>query len=328
MDLVRMKTNTPDSKNNQKPDNRGDVPVTVEGRTRPNEDAWEAERFSLFVRAFRNRRDGLAWLFAGVVLAGIVGMGAVLLFILSAQPEASLTPTTTSVGVIVASTAQATATFTPLPTATPFPTLTPTVTSTPTSTPDVILLGVESLGELSTVEYSLKTVVEKEAEQPGLISVGGIEIWRPRVHFLLVATGRVKAGVDFRELVRYEIVQDRVTLYLPAPRITDFAIDTESLKLYYIHTSFGLDEKFVVEHYNKALVEAQESLKRAALDSDILTAAQTNAAALLQSLILGLGFSDVEVVFLPARGGEAEFPEEPLKLILTPAAFVTATPGG
>jgi hypothetical protein len=185
----------------------------------------------------------------------------------------------------------------------------------------VILLGVEALGELNTVEYNLKTVVEKEAQQKGPL------LLRPGLHFLLVAEGRVKAGIDFREMVRYDIVDDRVTVYLPAPRITEYSLDPNSLEMYYIHSGFGLDEKFAIEKYNEAVVEAQDNLRRAALESDILDAAKTNATALLQSLILGLGFTEVDVVFLP-RSNETEMLEGPFELILTPVPFITATPEG
>lgn len=269
-----------------------------------------------------SRREGPAWLFAGALMVGIAILGIVALVVLTSGEGEQPTPTPTLAIVYTTSTSRPTATRTPTPTTAP------TITPTPTPTPEVILLGVRALGELSTVEYNLKTVVEKDARQPGQVRIGGIEIWRPRVHFLLVAGGHVKAGVDFREMVRYEILDDKVTVYLPAPRITDYAVDARDLKLYYIHTSFGLDEKFVVEKYNEAVVEAQDNLRSAALESDILEAARTNAAALVQSLILGLGFSEVEVRFAPPSGEETSPLELPPELVPTLAPFVTATPEG
>jgi hypothetical protein len=185
----------------------------------------------------------------------------------------------------------------------------------------VILLGVQTLGELNTVQYDLRTVVEKKAQQKGPLFL------RPGLHFLLVAEGRVKAGVDFADMVRYDIIEGKVTVYLPAPRIMEYSIDPQSLQAYYIHTGFGLDEKFAIEKYREAVIEAQENLRRAALESDILEVAEKNATALIQSLIFGLGFSKVEVRFLP-RGDETETLEKPFELILTPLPFITATPEG
>ncbi len=275
----------------------------------------------------------IVWLLAGSVILGVACFGILLFFVLStgSKPKITATPNRAAVQEspypALTSTPTATPTVTRLPTSTgtatetPTPHPTPTPTNTPTPTPDVILLGVKALGELNTVEYDLKTVVEKEAQQRGPL------LLRPGLRFLLVAKGRVKAGVDFREMVRYDIVDDRVTVLLPAPRITEYAVDPNSLEMYYIHTGFGLDEKFAIEKYNEAVVEAQESLRRAALESDILEAAKVNAAALVQSLVLGLGFSEVEVVFVP-RGNETEALEGPLDLILTPLPFITATPGG
>ncbi len=216
-------------------------------------------------------------------------------------------------------------TSTPRPTPLP-PTSTSPPTLTPTPTPDVILTGIQALGELNTVQYNLKTVIEKRAQLYKEVDLGLVTLESPQLHLLLVSGGQVKAGVDFGEAVRYEITDDKVTVYLAAPRITDYHIDMTSLQPYYIRLDSGLPDRFVVEQYTEAVVEAQESLKQAALDSDILQAAQTNAAALVQSLILGLGFSEVDVQFLPPRGDETMELEVPLESIPTPAPFVTATP--
>jgi hypothetical protein len=279
------------------------------------------------------RKDWILWLIAGAVILGAVGCGILLFLILNTGGKTQSTATPIPAAAVITSTQSAgraetavpTTTLLPSPTRTPTPTGTPTpaptATATPTPTPDVILLGVKALGELNTVEYNLKTVVEKDVQQKGPL------LLRPGLHFLLVAEGGVKAGVDFAEMVRYDIVDDKVTVQLPAPRITEYAVDPDSLEMYYIHTGFGLDEKFAIEKYNEAVVEAQESLRRAALESDILEAARANATALVQSLILGLGFSEVEVVFVP-HGIETDLLEGPLELPITPAPFVTATPGG
>jgi hypothetical protein len=286
-----------------------------------------------FNDVFGERREWFVWLVAGSSIVGLTCFGIILFMILSlGGGDSALSTSTQAVALatpIPAATRTSTATPHPTLTAsatptaypTPTPSRTPTVTPTPTATPDVVLLGMKTLGELNTVEYDLKTVVDKEAQQKGPL------LLRPRLHFLLVAEGRVKAGIDFREIVRYEIQDDRVTVYLPAPRITDFYVDPTSLNTYYIRNDWGLDEKFVVEKYNEAVVEAQESLKRAALESGILDAAKVNATALVQSLILGLGFSEVAVEFLPT-GIETDVLEVPLELDLAPLPFVTATPGG
>jgi hypothetical protein len=282
---------------------------------------------------FGERREWLLWLVAGSSIVGLACFGIILFMILNLGGGDSSTATSTraiALATSIPTTTQSPSatsypTFTATSTSTPFPTptasRTPTVTPTPTPTPDVILLGMKTLGELNTVEYDLKTVVDKEAQQRGPL------VLRPRLHFLLVAQGRVKAGIDFRDIVRYEIEGDRVTVFLPSPRISDFYVDPASLETYYIRNDWGLDEKFVVEKYNEAVVEAQNSLKRAALESGILDAAKVNATALVQSLILGLGFSEVAVEFLPT-GIETEVLEVPLELDLVPVPFITATPGG
>ena len=277
---------------------------------------------------FGGMSNCLLWALASAVILGIVACGLVLFVILGPLIGARSAPTATQAVVratpIPTVTRPPIATFTPIPTPTPTPAPTPTATATPipTPTPDVILLGMTSLGELNTVQYNLKTVVDKEAQQKGPL------LLRPRLHFLLVAEGLVKAGIDFKEMVRYEIADNKVTVYLPAPRISDFYVDASALQLYYIRNDWGLDEKFVVEKYSEAVVEAQESLRRAAFESGILDAAKTNATALVQSLILGLGFSEVDVRFLPPQGDETLELDEPLELIPTLAPFQTATPEG
>lgn len=257
----------------------------------------------------------------GAAFVLIVGLVAIVFFWLMNSGESQKATTTPTVAYV---------TSTPRPTTSPTPTALPTSlpTLTPTPTPDQILMGIEALGELNTVQYNLKTVIEKEAQLYQDFDLGLIAVEGPRLHLLVVAGGHVKAGVDFRESIRYEIQGEKVIVYLSAPRITDYYIDIASLKPYYIRLDPGLPERFVVEKYNEAVVAAQESLKQAALDSDILPAAQTNAAALVQSLIFGLGFPDVEVRFLPPRGDETLELEEPLESMPTPVPFVTVTPEG
>jgi hypothetical protein len=281
---------------------------------------------------FGVRGTWLLWLFAAVVILGGLACAILVFVLLSSGEETKPTPTATQSIVLTASTPKPTqtqtATLTRHPTASATPTATatasatPTITPTPTPTPDVVLLGIKALGELNTVRYDLETVVEKKR-----IQERGFP-WSDRVlHFLLVAGGRVKAGLDFAKVVRYEIDDDKVTVFLSAPRITDYSVDSQSLEIYYIRDD-GLDEKLAIEAYNEAIVEAQESLREAALRSDILETAKTNATALVQSLILGLGFSEVTVEFLPPEGGETLELEQPLELIPTLAPFPTATTVG
>jgi hypothetical protein len=99
-----------------------------------------------------------------------------------------------------------------------------------------------------------------------------------------------------------------------------------TLKTYYIRTDFGLQEDFIIETYNEAVVQAQENIRQAALSSDILETAQTNATALVQSLVLGLGFSQVEVKFLPPEEKEIPSLEDSLPPMPTLLPFQTATP--
>jgi hypothetical protein len=181
--------------------------------------------------------DQIVWLLAGALIIGFACLGGILFLILNSGEEAKPARTPTSEAAYATPiptathTPTATGTPTPIPTViptasiTPKPSSTPTVTPTPTPTPDVILLGVQALGELNTVQYELKTVVEKEAQQKGPLFL------RPGLHFLMVAEGRVKAGVDFADMVRYDIVEGKVTIYLPAPRIMEYSIDPQSLRL-------------------------------------------------------------------------------------------------
>lgn len=287
-------------------------------------------------------RSWLLWLIGGAVLIILgIAIGQIRKNIIGEDipfPTPNQTYVALSTEIAIAARATPTASYTPTATDTPIatptstrthtPTRTPTNTPSPTPTPDVILLGVNALGEMNTVEYELKTVVDKEGIQAGRIKIGNRELLRPRIHFLLVAEGRVKAGIDFKEMVRYEIVDDNVTVYLPAPRISDYYVDPESFELYPIAgwddvQGLLVSKEFAAEQYNAAIVDAQESIKRAALESGILEVAETNAAALVQSLVMGLGFSSVEVIFI-ARGDEADLLDVAPRF--TPAPFPNAAP--
>jgi len=200
-------------------------------------------------------------------------------------------PTLTRTGIASATT---TDTATPTSTSTPLPTATPTDTPTPTPTPTPIIIGrVSDLGYLTSVEYTLQTVVEVEREEQGFISLG-------RDRILLLAVGNIEAGVNLDQVQDSDIIIDgpKVTLYLPRAEITSVELLPGETEV------FDAQRKWILSDYEGLEIEALDKARRQLEDwavnrVEVLDRAETSAETKLTKFLRQLGFTEVEIIFVP-----------------------------
>lgn len=183
----------------------------------------------------------------------------------------------------------ATPTFTPhpqniLPTATPSP--------TPLPTPTPIVVGWHELGYLTSVEYTLQTVVEVEREQVLL----GVISSKDRV--LLLAVGNVQAGIDMSAIKDKNVTINGTTVKLTLPRaqVTGVELLPTETRIYDSEQSWFLSEYEGIEV--EALNTARIQLESWAVDRNaILSQAEKTASRQLFSFLRQLGFEDIEITF-------------------------------
>jgi hypothetical protein len=185
---------------------------------------------------------------------------------------------------------------------------------TPTILPDpvTIVREVRSLARLETIQYSLEKVITAESGQGPFGFLFGDRL-------LLVAHGTVIAGVDLGQLGPNDVWLDdggRVYLRLPEPEIFVATLDNETTYVYDRDT--GLLSQGNIDLEAEARRAAEEEIREAALEDDILDQARVNAESFLFRFLRSLEYQDVIFV-----GPEATPPPTYTPSPLPPA---TSTP--
>lgn len=157
--------------------------------------------------------------------------------------------------------------------------------------PATIIHEVLPLSRLETVSYSVEKVVTVEKNQQGLADLLGLD-----EKLLLVAHGKVIAGIDLSE-VRLEditVTDKTVILALPEPQIFVSTLDNDQSYVY-DHERGMLNRVFQEQSEMETMARraAEAAIEQAALEDGILETAKLNGEQYLRSLILALGYNDV-----------------------------------
>jgi hypothetical protein len=158
-------------------------------------------------------------------------------------------------------------------------------------TPNV-LLSVQQLHRLEGASFHMERVIELTDEQTKLF--GLIDA---KDAILLVAVGDVVAGVDLDGVTQSDLDVDwpsrRAHLRLPSPQIFAVTIDNEKTHVVSRRTDMLATRREDLE--GKARVEAESSMRQAAIDAGVIDHAKTGAEQSVTTLLRGLGFTDVSI---------------------------------
>lgn len=154
-----------------------------------------------------------------------------------------------------------------------------------------ILQQVQALAQLVTVRYVLEKAVLVEDVK-----------WYGQNRLLLLAHGVVKAGVDLSQVQPGDILieRNRLTLRLPAPRVTDAYLDEARTRV--IDRDTGLLRQFDKELEQTARQTALREIRLAAHEAGILREAETQARQQLTRFFQAAGFQEVTVEFRRPAG--------------------------
>lgn len=157
-----------------------------------------------------------------------------------------------------------------------------------TTTGPVVVEGVQRLDRLATVRWTESVPVTKES--------GGTQLERlfSGEKVLLVAVGRVEAGVDLSELGKDDVKVrgERVTIRLPEPEILSTSLDEDETRVYdrdYGPLNLRPDDSLV----ERARAEAEQKVEQAARENGILDTAEQNAESSIRAFVTTLGFEEV-----------------------------------
>jgi hypothetical protein len=114
---------------------------------------------------------------------------------------------------------------------------------------------------------------------------------------LLVAHGKVIAGIDLEKLDEDDLVLRNGILYVTLPMVEVFTATLDNDKSYVYDRETGLFTKGNLNLETLARQSAEEAILAAALEDGILEQAQTNAENYLVRLFRSLGYPDAVLEF-------------------------------
>jgi hypothetical protein len=157
-----------------------------------------------------------------------------------------------------------------------------------TTTGPVVVEGIQKLDQLATVRWTESVPVTRES---------GGDIW-DRVFdgekVLLIATGKVEAGVDLGDIHKDDVSVDgdTVTIELPEAEILSASLDEKTTRVYdrdFSPLNFRPDDDLV----RKARLRAVGKLEATARKNGILDTAEGNAEDSIRAFVTTLGFEKV-----------------------------------
>lgn len=152
-----------------------------------------------------------------------------------------------------------------------------------------VIKEIQSLNRLETASFTIEKIVE--AGQEG--NVFQNLLYGDRI--LLIAHGKVVAGIDLSRVVDDDVTVRGNTLIVNAPAPTIFSATLDNSKTTVYDRSHGLLSQGNKDLESEARRAAELSIKQAACEAGVLDEARENAIDRLTQLFKFAGFSNVEV---------------------------------
>lgn len=183
--------------------------------------------------------------------------------------------------------------------------------------PATVVKQINDLSRLETASYEMEKVVTADSEQDGILGVLLGE------SMIFIAYGKVYAGVDFSRMTPADLVvvdPDTVMVHLPDAEIFADIPVLDNERSFVADRDTGLLTRADPELETKVRQAAESAIREAAQSSDILTRANANAQAYMQTFLGGLGFT--EIIFTPDTPPAVDpYQQEiPKRYYLVPAA--------
>jgi hypothetical protein len=163
----------------------------------------------------------------------------------------------------------------------------------PTTTIDIsrptVIKEIQALNRLETASYTLDKIIEAGTDGNVFQNL----LYGDKI--LLVAHGKVVAGVDLSKIADKDVTVSgsRLTITLPAAEVFSVALDNNQTKVF--DRQLGLLSKGNKDLESQARAAAETSLRQAACDGGILNEARTNAINRLSQSYTLVGFTGVTV---------------------------------
>jgi hypothetical protein len=150
---------------------------------------------------------------------------------------------------------------------------------------------VLKLLEMSTVKYNYTNVVAyKDNKQ-----LNGFNMPFSNKSFLIKYSGYIKAGVDLNTIETNVKDKKTVELILDKPTVFDNVIAEEDVYIYDERDS--VFNKLSFKDLYEVLIEEKKNMEKEIIEKGLLNDAEKNAREILDSLLEGMGFENIEIKF-------------------------------
>lgn len=154
----------------------------------------------------------------------------------------------------------------------------------PVITSDTVNEQLNSLGELVTVEYLYTNADKYENQNQVSVHKWNINLPFTTKSFLLAYDGRIKAGVDLKD-VQIDVDENshKITVILPKSEITSHEIFEDNIRVF--DEKDSVFNKITIENYNDFVASQKDSMEQRAIDMGLLTSADENAKTVVHSFL-------------------------------------------
>jgi hypothetical protein len=155
-----------------------------------------------------------------------------------------------------------------------------------------VVSQVRNASELTTAIFTMEAVVPTRQDR----TVGGYTLGSTTLLYL--AYGEVRAGVDLKNLTsaNVQIVNEKIQLQLPPPRILDSKIDVNRSSVYHYDRGFlGLGPDSAPQLQTLAQQETLKKIVTTACNKGVLQQANDRAQLVVEKLLNTAGYKQVEV---------------------------------
>jgi hypothetical protein len=157
-----------------------------------------------------------------------------------------------------------------------------------------VLTAVRDLATLEAASFHMERVIDLRDTQRHMFG-----LFESQDAVLLVAAADVVAGVDLSTMrdgdIRFDRERRSAQVMLPPPVVLSARLDNERTYVHKRSTDALAVRAETLE--TRARIEAERTLRDAAIDSGLLQRARSNAARTVKTLVESLGYDYVEVTF-------------------------------
>lgn len=157
-----------------------------------------------------------------------------------------------------------------------------------------ILTAVRDLATLEAASFHMERVIDLRDTQRHMFG-----LFESQDAVLLVAAADVVAGVDLSTMrdgdIRFDRERRSAQVMLPPPVVLSARLDNERTYVHKRSTDALAVRAETLE--TRARIEAERTLRDAAIESGLLQRARSNAARTVKTLVESLGYDYVEVTF-------------------------------